>query len=191
MPPSPGPYAECKASRRGPRNRHKIVLELLQVFRTREGALSVRKYFIPVILMAVGGAPVAHADGNVTVPADSLIAARQAGMDLQVALAGAIKRGIESKAEVKPFKDAGDGIAAWGKAIPGLFPAGTEKGHKTRALPVIWSDRAGFEKAAANLTEAAETMAKAAEAGNSAEFATAFQATGQACAACHRTYRAR
>src|SRR4051812_13341754 len=73
-----------------------------------------------------------------------------------------LKRILESKSDTKLSKDAGDAIAAWGRAIPGLFAPGTDRGHTTRALPVIWSDRSGFEKAASNLTEAAQALSKAA-----------------------------
>lgn len=147
-------------------------------------------WVLAFIVMSAGLHTV-RADDTVNVTGDALIAGRQAGMDLQLALVGSMKRAIEAKADIKPFKDAGEGIAAWGKAIPGLFPAGTDHGHKTRALPVIWSDRAGFEKAAADLTTAAETLAKTAEAGDQTAFAAALQATGQACGACHRGNRAK
>jgi cytochrome c556 len=147
--------------------------------------------FFMVAAVAIVSVHGVKAAGTVTLPSDNLIIARQAGMDLQIALMGSIKRAIEGKADIKSFKDAGDGIGAWGRAIPGLFPPGTETGHKTRALPGIWSDRAEFEKAAANLTEAAQAMAKAAASDNQTEFASAYQSTGQACTACHRSYRAR
>jgi len=70
-----------------------------------------------------------------------------------------------------------------------LFPKGTEAGGavKTGALPVIWSDAAGFKAAAAKFS------ADAKAAGGSAD-ATAFAAglkTVQAdCGGCHKTYRA-
>jgi cytochrome c556 len=142
------------------------------------------------IVLAIG-ASAGRAQGTVTIPADDLIAARQAGMDLQYALMGSIKRATEGSFDAKLFKDAADGIVAWGKAIPGLFPVGTERGRNTRALPPIWSDRIGFEKAAAGLEAAAQGMAKATASKNQADLTSAYQATGQACSACHKTYRAR
>jgi cytochrome c556 len=66
---------------------------------------------------------------------------------------------------------------------------GTESGQHTQARPAVWSDRAGFEKAATNLTVAAQAMAKAAAANNQREFINAFRATSLACATCHVTYR--
>jgi cytochrome c556 len=151
----------------------------------------MKRLLLIVALLAVGVVHGVRAEGTVSAPADDFIAARQAGMDLQFALVGNVKRILESKSDTKLSKDAGDAIAAWGRAIPGLFAPGTDRGHNTRALPVIWSDRSGFEKAASNLTEAAQALSKAASAGNEADVATAFQSTGQACSACHRTYRAR
>ena len=150
----------------------------------------MKRYLLTATLgLTIAGAPMAVA--QVPVLADNLIAARQAGMDLQFALAGAVKRGLDSKGDVKVWKDAGDGFAAWGKAIPGQFAKGSESGHNTRALPAIWSDHSGFEKAAATLSEAGQALSKAAAAGSTEEVNSAFQSVGAACTGCHRTYRAR
>jgi cytochrome c556 len=124
-------------------------------------------------------------------PSMALIAGRQAGMDLQSAVLGDIKRAVEAKADVKVFKPNADAIVAFGKAIPGFYMVGTETGHDTKALPAIWSDRAGFEKLAANLVAAGEKMSLAAAAEDKAAFAEAFSAAGQTCGACHRGFRAR
>ena len=150
----------------------------------------MHKTLVALAVMALATLPL-HA-GAATVSSDELIAARQAEMKLHAAVMSTLKRAVDEKvADVRPFKDAGDALAASGKAFPGLFAEGTEKGHDTKALPVIWSDRAGFDKAAANFADAAQNLSKAAASGDQAGFAAAFQATGQACGACHRTYRAR
>jgi cytochrome c556 len=74
--------------------------------------------------------------------------------------------------------------------IPGLFPAGSNGDSataKTLALPMVWSDIAGFQAAAAKLgTDAKFAMA----ATDKASFATAFQTVQADCNACHKTYRA-
>jgi cytochrome c556 len=132
-----------------------------------------------------------NGSGNVTVPAANLIVARQAGMDLQDGLLAAMKVAVQSKADVKQFKDPAESLAAWGKAIPGLFVPGTETGNNTKARPAVFSDQAGFAKAADNLTQAATKLASAADANDKDAFATAFQQLGQACGGCHRSYRAR
>ncbi|HEY4253531.1 MAG TPA: cytochrome c [Roseomonas sp.] len=69
-------------------------------------------------------------------------------------------------------------------------PTGREPGH-TGALPTVWSDRAGFERAEANMVTQLGALRTAAAAGDAAGFATAFQQTGATCGACHRVYRAR
>ncbi len=143
------------------------------------------------LTIGAAGFAMAQGAGGISAPPDAFIAARQAGMDLQFALMGDMKRAVDAKADVKPFKNAADAILAWSRAIPGLFPAGSDRGHDTKALPGIWSDRAGFVKAAATLGEAAATLGKAASAGDQPGFAAAYQATGQACNDCHRTYRSR
>ena len=140
--------------------------------------------------LVLGMMGIARAQGGgegVANPGD-LIIARQAGMDLQYAVGGDMKRAVAAKADVRPYEDGAEAIAAWSKAIPGLFPPGTEKGHDTKAKPEIWSDRAGFEKAAARLGDAAQALTAAAKAGGQAAFATAFETTTKACAACHHEY---
>lgn len=74
------------------------------------------------------------------------------------------------------------------------FPAGTQQGAPgldTRALPAIWTDRAGFDRAEAALPARLTALREAAASGNVAAFQAAVQATGAACGDCHRPYRAR
>ncbi len=61
----------------------------------------------------------------------------------------------------------------------------------TKALPLIWTDPAGFANAAANLGAAADKLAAAAKADDKAAFADALMGVGQACGACHNKYRAK
>ena len=148
----------------------------------------MKKAILAIGLLSLFGTA-AQAD-EVELAPSTLIAIRQAGYDLQFANLGDLKRAVESRtAEVKPFKPNAEAIVAWSKVIPALFPKGT--GQNTKALPAVWSDRAGFEKAAATLTAAAEGLVKAADANDPAAFATAFKATADACGGCHRPYRAK
>src|SRR4051794_13389956 len=115
----------------------------------------MQKAVVAFIVLA-GASLFTNADAA-TASSDDLIAARQAEMKLHAALMGVMKRAVDDKvADVKPFKDAGDALAASGRALPGLFVEGTDKGHDTKALPAIWSDHAGFEKAATNFADAAQ-----------------------------------
>ena len=71
--------------------------------------------------------------------------------------------------------------------IPALFAPGTENADPA-ALPVIWTDQAGFKAAAAKLgTDGAALQA----ATDAAGFATALKTVQGDCAACHGTYRAK
>ena len=119
---------------------------------------------------------------------DQVIAARQAAFDLSAANVGGIKAALARGDDVTTLGSAARGVAKWAHALPGLFPAGSG-GAPSHALPTVWSDRAGFEKAAANYASAADAMAAAAKAGDKTAFAAAFAQTGQACGACHKAYR--
>lgn len=81
-------------------------------------------------------------------------------------------------------------IVADMEEFPTLFPEGTETGFETEAKATIWTDRDGFEAAAAKLREEAEAAAAAAEAGLEA-FQVAFNQAAQNCRACHEEYRVR
>jgi cytochrome c556 len=120
--------------------------------------------------------------------ADQLIAARQAGFKLQGAAFGGMKGVIDAKGDVKTQAFAAGAIAAWARALPGLFPAGSD-GGTTKALPTVWSDRAGFEKAAATLATEAAKLADLAKAGDQPGFATQWGVVRNACSACHDKYR--
>ncbi len=122
---------------------------------------------------------------------DDIIAARQAGFDLQSGVAAAMKAVVEAKLDVKSLEDGAKGLAAWGRVIPAMFPDGTQTGNNTKALPAVWTDRAGFEKAAENFATQAEKLKALAAANDKEGFATQYTATTQACGACHRGYRAR
>ena len=146
------------------------------------------------LLLATGAGLVmsvcSHAQ-TVTLAPDQVIAARQGGMALTSGNVAAMKAANEAKADVKPLAGGARALAQWGRAYPGLFPDGTQTGHDTKAKPEIWSDRAGFEKAASNFVEAAEKLAQLADANDKAGFASQYTVLTQSCGGCHRTYRAR
>ena len=141
------------------------------------------------LVLGVAGAMAQGA--AVSVPADTVIAARQAGFDLQAGNVGGMKAAIDAGGDVKGFRDAAKALSAWGHVIPAMFPDGTQAGHDTHALPAVWSDRAGFEKAAENFWTQADKLSALAEANDKPGFAAQYAATTQACGACHRNYRQR
>lgn len=147
------------------------------------------KLLLCAAFLGMGGIYGTRAEERAATTADDLIATRQADMAVQTSLLESIMMAIGADADILPLKDAAEAIEALGMAIPELFPEGTERGHNTRARPAVWSDRAGFEKAAANLTEAARRMANAAATDNRTGFAKANLETVAACSTCHMAYR--
>jgi cytochrome c556 len=94
------------------------------------------------------------------------IETRQAGFDQMAAIIGAMKAAVDAKESPKPLADSAKALARWGKVIPTLFPPGSDTGHNTHAKPDIWSNRAGFDTAAADFSAAAEKLADAAATGD-------------------------
>jgi cytochrome c556 len=76
--------------------------------------------------------------------------------------------------------------------LPELFIEGSSNGERndTRALPVIWSDNAGFIEKYEGLLGEIDALVAVAGDGHGA-MAPQVAATGQACSACHDNYRAR
>lgn len=100
----------------------------------------------------------------------------------------AIKAVSDSRGDTRPLVARVDEMIAFYRGLPALFPEGSGSGN-TRALPAIWSDRAGFERANANMVTQLEALRRAAASGDNAALTAAFAQTGQTCAACHRPYR--
>ena len=113
---------------------------------------------------------------------------RKAGQDLLSGTFAGIKAVITLKGDVKTLENPGKAIQRWALVFPTLFPAGSDKGE-TKAAPAIWTDRAGFEKAAMTLSSAGEKLSVAAKAGDETAVAAAYKEIGDACGACHKDYR--
>jgi len=146
--------------------------------------MNIRFAALAALACCVAGVAIAHADIDI-------IAVRQAGMSLQGAALGAVKAAVGAGVDVKNFAGAGSAMSLWAKQIPSVFPAGTDKGDDTKALPTIWSDSAGFAKSAATLGTAADKLTAAAKANDKDAFAAAFKEVADACGACHKTFRAK
>jgi len=121
----------------------------------------------------------------------NLIEYRQVGMSLLAGDFAGIRAVATAKGDVKTLEGPAKAIQRWAALIPAVFPAGTQAGNNTKALPEIWSDQPGFQKAAAVMGEAAGALSVAAKTGDADGVAAGIKAIGDACGACHRTYRAR
>lgn len=75
--------------------------------------------------------------------------------------------------------------------LPKWFPKGSgpETGSKTGALPVIWTDGAGFAKASNDLGAEIDRLQQAAGSSDLSALRAQVRATGAACKSCHQTFR--
>lgn len=140
--------------------------------------------------LGLGAAAIARPADDTAVATDHapVVQARQAGFRLTVAAFLGIKGAIARGDDVKTLALPAGAIAGWGKAIPAMFPSGTAA-PDSKALPTVWSDRAGFEAAAANMAAAAAKLAELAKAGDKPGFEAQYAVLGKACNDCHTKYR--
>jgi cytochrome c556 len=73
--------------------------------------------------------------------------------------------------------------------IPSFFPAGSGTGD-TKALPVVWTDRATFDSRASDALREARALQAIAASGNRAGLEAGLRTLGAACTACHDRFRA-
>lgn len=78
-------------------------------------------------------------------------------------------------------------------ALPSWFPAGSGKGHgvRTRASAAIWSQPQLFARATRTLLNRAKDLNRAATSRDLRALRLRTRTLGQACASCHRRFRAR
>ena len=136
------------------------------------------------MVVAVGTA------GSVQAQEFNIIETRQAGQDL---LSGNFTRHTCRRRGEGRCEDAGEprqGDGAVDEAVPDEFPAGSDKAP-TKALSPVWSDPTGFHKAADDFVAAADKLTQLAKAGDAEGVEAQVKVVGDACAACHRTYRQR
>jgi len=119
------------------------------------------------------------------------IETRQAGQDLLSGDFAGIRAVVAAKGDVKTLENPAKAMARWMKQFPAQFPKGSETGHNTKAKPEIWSDNAGFLKAADTFVDASTKLAELAKAGDADGVTAQLKVVADACSACHRGYLAR
>ncbi|NEX91705.1 cytochrome c [Caulobacter sp. 17J65-9] len=144
-------------------------------------------------VLGATGLAAAQAGAPVSMSAQDVVATRQSALDMSAAAFGGMKGVIDAGADVKGQAFAAKGLARWAKQLPSMFPAGTgaDSGVATKAKAEIWTDRAGFEKAAADYAAQTQKLAELAEANDKAGFAAQWATVRQSCGACHDGYRAK
>lgn len=118
-----------------------------------------------------------------TMSADQVVAARKAAMKEN---GGTLKAaGTLTGAEASA---AADVLIKNFTNFPALFPEGSIVGD-SKALPVIWENKADFDGIFAKDLEAAKAMKAAAEADDADAYGAALKAIGGSCGECHQKYR--
>src|SRR5215469_15542317 len=123
----------------------------------------------------IGAGGIAWADGY------DPIETRQAGQDLLAGTFAGIRAVVTDKGDVKTLESPAKAMARWIRQFPTQFPKGSDEGHNTKALPTIWSDPAGFQKAAGDLSDAATKLAELARAEDAEAVAAQVKVVGDAC----------
>jgi cytochrome c556 len=145
------------------------------------------------VLGAVGLATAQAQSGPADHWAAKTIAARQASLAMSAVTFGSMIHATDGGAEAKTQGFSANALARWAKVLPTMFPAATgpdnADGAKTRALPTIWSDRAGFDKAAADYAAATSKLLDLAKAGDTPGFKDQLKVVDGTCDACHAAYR--
>ncbi|MFN7305946.1 MAG: c-type cytochrome [Alphaproteobacteria bacterium] len=126
--------------------------------------------------------------GTPALAQDGVIAARRDGLKGVARQMEGIKAVVDQRADPRTTGGVIAEMISFFEGLPARFPAGSGSGD-TRALPAIWTDRAGFETANANMLTQLRALQVAATAGDQAAFGSAFQQTGATCGACHRPFR--
>jgi cytochrome c556 len=152
----------------------------------------MRKAIWAVTLVGVlaGGAMVAGT--TIALAQADIIKQRQENRKATGPLMREIKETIESKGDAKKIVAAAAKLTELENAFDKMFPAGSDQGAETAALPTVWSDSAGFAAASKNADALFDKLAVAAGSGDFAAMATAFGTLGkEGCGGCHTKFRAK
>jgi cytochrome c556 len=156
-------------------------------------ALAVACAIGAVGLVAQAQAPSAPPAGGMS--ANDIVGARHAGFVMSNFIFNSTRRAMgDAATEAKSQVSAANGLATWARALPTMFPAGTGPGAvtvKTRAKAEIWSDRAGFDKDAADYQAATAKLLDLAKANDMAGYKAQIVEVDKTCDACHAAYRAK
>lgn len=145
---------------------------------------------VPLLLVACGGQGGGGAEAVDDSPEGRAFQYRQSvmrGIAYKVAAARAMAQGEAPVDEAAFVKHARDVAALAGMITEGFIPNSAVAG--SAALPEVWTNMADFQQKAADLQNAAQSLADAAAANGFEASKGMVQAVGQSCGACHRPYR--
>lgn len=133
----------------------------------------------------VAAAPLASKADDAASLVDKRIAVMKANGDSL----GAVVKVVKGEAPMSPdIVKAAQAVQANAQRIPSLFPEGSVTA-KSRAKPEIWARWDEFKQDAARLDSRAGKLAELAAAGDVAALRGQLKEIGDACNACHDTFR--
>src|ERR1700733_14392794 len=135
-------------------------------------------------LIAAGVAVAQTASAPITLPADQFVQARQSSLDMSAATMAEMRTAVKDGLPVKKQAYPANALGRWARVLPTLFPAGTGPGAvsvPTHSRPEIWTDRANFEKAAANYAAAADKLRDIAQPDDATGFAAQVEMLDKTC----------
>jgi len=135
-------------------------------------------------LVAVALAVPVLAQGEKLTGLDAIVKRQEVMKDIGATLRSASS--LSGDARVAAAQKLVDDFAMVGE----LFPEDSQMGANTRALPVIWTDQAGFMQAYNDAVMASAGLLAAAQDGDDANWGAALKSMGATCGGCHIKYRA-
>jgi cytochrome c556 len=139
-------------------------------------------------LVAIPLTAAAQSQAPASLTPEQIVEARKAAMFLSGGDLAAMKFAADAGADVKQLVPSSRALARWARALPSLFPEGSNV-PPTGAKAEVWSDRPGFEARAAAYADAARALAEAAQSGDRAVFLERWTEVRGACGACHDAYK--
>lgn len=145
-------------------------------------------FFSLTLLLAMIGAKTASAQ----VKPEQAIAYRKAAYHVIVwnwsPLAGMVRGAIPY--DKTKFARNAKRVAQIAPALLEGFPAGSDKGAATEALPAIWQNWADFQVKMKTFETESAALAKVSSSGDFERIKVQFAKVGEACKSCHQKYKA-
>ncbi len=152
----------------------------------------MHRSFMPGLMVAAGLAAVLASTPAAAqfAKAEDAIRYRRAGMTMMSVHLGRVFAMANGRVpfDAKAVADNAEVATMLSKLPYAGFIEGSDKGD-TKAEPKIWTEMDKFRAAAAKMQEEMAKMNAAAKTGNIDAIKSAVGATGQACKACHDSYR--
>jgi len=140
------------------------------------------------LTLAIGAGSVATAHAQAQ--AEAMVKQRQAAMTLQAKYLGPL--GAMAQGKIPFNADLVARNAAYLNVLDKMawdgFDAGT-KGVKSRALPAIWDNAAGFKEDQEKFQSAVSDLVAASKTGDEGKIKAAIGAVGKTCGTCHDNFR--